>query len=108
MVLSILYITAKDEKEAKNISKILVTEKLVACTNIHNITSIYEWNGKLQDDKEAVIIAKTTDKLTEKIMKRVKEIHSYEIPCILFFPVKGNKEYVDWVNNVTSATNVTR
>ncbi|MBS3122670.1 divalent-cation tolerance protein CutA [Candidatus Woesearchaeota archaeon] len=101
MALSILYITAKDENEAKNLSKILVAEKLIACANIHNISSIYEWNGKLQDDKEAVIIAKTTDKLAEKVMKRVKEIHSYEIPCILSFPAKGNKEYVEWVEKAT-------
>ncbi|MBI4453393.1 divalent-cation tolerance protein CutA [Candidatus Woesearchaeota archaeon] len=101
MALNIIYITAKDENEAKNISKILVAEKLVACANIHNISSIYEWNGKIQDDREAVIIAKTTDKLTKKVMKRVKGIHSYKIPCILSFLAKGNKEYVDWVEKMT-------
>lgn len=99
--MKLLYITAKDEKEAEFIGKTLVKEKLAACVNIHNIISVYQWKGKIEEGPECVIIAKTRDDLVQKAMKRVKELHSYTIPCILVLPVeKVNKEYLEWVNNV--------
>ena len=95
------YITCKNKSEAKKIGKILLQERLAACVNIFdNMASMYWWKGKIQNEKETVLIAKTSKKLFPKLSKKVKAIHSYSVPCILQLEVKdGNKEYVDWLLN---------
>ena len=93
------YITCKNKSEAKKIGKVILQEKLAACINIFdNMTSMYWWKGKIQEESETVLIAKTTKKLFPKLSKKVKSIHSYSVPCILQIPITdGNKEYVDWL-----------
>ena len=95
--MTIIYITCKDEKEAVKISKHLLEKKLIACSNIHPIRSLYRWEGKVQDEKESVIIAKTVEKNYEKIKKEVKKIHSYDIPCILKIGAEANENFDKWV-----------
>ena len=93
------YITAKNKSEAKKIGKALVKERLCACVNIFpEMNSIYWWKGKIENANEAVLIAKTTKQLFSKLSARVKELHSYECPCILQLEVTdGNKEYMNWL-----------
>lgn len=93
------YIVCKNKAEAKKIGKVLLQEKLTACVNIlDNMNSMYWWKGKLVEDKETVLIAKTTKRLFPALSRKVKSIHSYEVPCILQIPVTGgNKEYVNWL-----------
>lgn len=95
----IVYITCKDEEEAEKISKHLLNKKLIACANIWPIRSLYNWEEKLADEKEIVIVAKSTNEKSEKIIEEVKKIHSYEIPCVEMIESRANKEYEDWVNN---------
>lgn len=62
------------------------------------MTSLYWWEGKIQEENEAVLIAKTTKQLFKKLSARVKELHSYSCPCILQIEITdGNKEYVNWL-----------
>jgi periplasmic divalent cation tolerance protein len=94
-----VYITASTKKEAKKIAEVLVSEKLAACCNIFKIDSVYCWRGKIERAKEHGIFVKTKKSLIEKIIKRVKEIHSYSVPCILSFDVeKGNKDFLNWID----------
>ena len=99
-----VYITAKDRQQARAIGKTIVTEKLAACVNIiDGMNSIYFWEGKLCDDTEAVLIAKTRDTMLDRLTKRVKELHSYSVPCIVALPiVGGNREYLGWLRNETA------
>jgi len=92
-----VYITCKNNAEANMISKHLINKRLVACANIFPIKSIYRWKGKIVNDKEVVIIAKTLKNKFEKIKKEVKAIHSYKIPCIEMFNTKANKGYEKWI-----------
>ena len=100
---SIIYSTTGNMEEARKIGRILVEEKLVACVNIiPKIESIYWWQGKIQEDNECILLTKTTDKNIEKTIRRIKELHSYEIPDIVSFPIThGHKKYLDWVEDVT-------
>jgi len=102
-----IYITAKDVEEAKVIGKLLLQSRLVACVNISdNIQSMYWWEGKIQDDNEAVIIAKTRAELFTEVVEKVKTIHSYDCPCIIALPIlTGDKEYLDWVKEETVQKN---
>ncbi|MBT8763024.1 divalent-cation tolerance protein CutA [Desulfohalobiaceae bacterium Ax17] len=97
------YITAKDLAEAEKIGQVLVGERLAACVNIlDGMLSMYWWQGQLEKSKEVVIIAKTREELKESLLERVKEIHSYDCPCVIFLPVQGgNKEFLDWINAET-------
>ena len=100
---SIIYSTTSNAEEAKKIAKSLVEEKLVACVNIiPNITSIYRWQGKIEEDSECVLIAKTTDKNVEKAINKIKDLHSYDVPDIISFPItKGLNEYLQYVEDET-------
>ena len=93
------YIVCKNKSEAKKIGKVLLQGKLAACVNIFDkMNSMYWWKGKIEEANETVLIAKTTKILFPKLLKRVKSVHSYEVPCILQISVtNGNKEYVNWL-----------
>jgi len=96
--MTLIYITCKDEEEAVKISKHLLGEKLIACSNMHPIRSMYFWKGKIQDEKEVVIIAKTLEKNYGKIKEEVSKLHSYDVPCILKIDAEANESYDKWVN----------
>ena len=95
--MTLVYITCKDEKEAIKISKRLLEKRLIACSNIFPIRSLYRWKGKIKDEKEFVIMAKTIDKNYNKIKKEVSQMHSYDIPCILRINAEANESYEQWV-----------
>ncbi len=88
----------RDEKEAQKISEALVKERLAACCNIVKAKSVYIWKDRLCKDKECIVFAKTTDKKAKQCEARIKELHSYELPAIVFVPAKASKEYGKWVN----------
>jgi len=95
--MTLIYVTCKDEQEAVKISRHLLKERLIACSNMHPIRSMYWWNDKIQDDKEFVMIAKTLEKNYGKIKEEIKKIHSYDIPCILKLDTEADKRYDQWV-----------
>ena len=95
---SIIYITAGDMEEARKIGKKLVEERLAACANIFPITSVYRWKEKIEEADEFGIIVKTKTDKVNAIEKRVKEIHSYEVPCIVSFRMEGGSAgYLKWI-----------
>ena len=93
------YITAPNKKEAGRIAKKLLDKRLIACANVINkVNSYFVWKNKIQNSKEIIICGKTTLKNQKKIIKVVKSIHSYSVPCIIFFDIKnGNKDFLKWV-----------
>lgn len=95
--MTLIYITCKDNKEAEKISKHLLEKRLIACANLHPIRSLYWWEGKIQEDNEVVVIAKTLEKNYNKIKEEVKKIHSYDVPCILKIDAEANESYDKWV-----------
>ena len=96
--MTLVYITCKDEEEAVRISKHLLNKRLIACSNMHPIRSMYWWKGKIEDENEVAIIAKTLGKNYDKIKEEVKKIHSYDVPCILKIDAEANESYEEWVN----------
>ncbi|MGB9598828.1 MAG: divalent-cation tolerance protein CutA [Minisyncoccales bacterium] len=112
---SLVYITAPSKKEAKRICQTLLSQRLAACCNIFKIDSMYWWTpihpppsrqrrapGKIEKSQEFGIFVKTKKSLIEKIIKRVKQIHSYSTPCIISFNIeKGNKDFLKWIDKET-------
>ena len=102
----VVFITAPNEDEAAKISKALVETRLAGCVNIiKNIRSIYSWQGKIEDEKEVLMIVKTQKPLFDSLMKKVKGLHSYKVPEIIALPiVDGSAEYLKWLREVTGET----
>jgi periplasmic divalent cation tolerance protein len=93
------HITVKNKKEALKIGEALVKEKLAACVNmISPINSVYRWKGKIEKAREILLIIKTKKSLAGKIIKKVKSLHGYDCPEIIFTKIeKGSKDYLGWI-----------
>jgi len=99
---STVYITVKDTDEARSIARALVEERLVACINYWPITSAFRWEGKMDECSEVAMICKTKTALVPDVINRVKELHSYEVPCITSWKIgAGSESYLDWVGKET-------
>src|SRR3989344_5163096 len=95
--MTLIYITCKNHMEAEKISRHLLEKRLIACANLHSIRSLYRWQGKIHDENEVVIMAKTLKKNWKKIKEEVKKMHSYDVPCILKIDAEANESYGKWV-----------
>ncbi len=95
--ISLIYITSRDEVEAKRVAIHLLRKRLIGCANIHPIKSWYWWKSKIAEGSEVVLIAKARKGNYGKIKREVKKIHSYQTPCIMKLSAEVNTEYGDWL-----------
>lgn len=98
----LVYVTCKSIEEAKLISKDLLDKKFAACTNIFpEMYPMFFWppkSKKLDESKEVVLIAKTSEDKYKALEDEVIKIHSYEVPCIMAIPVKYvSEKYYQWL-----------
>jgi periplasmic divalent cation tolerance protein len=93
--------TCPDEATAKRIAEALVSERLATCVNrVSGVVSTYFWDGRLQDEAEILLIIKTTAARQAELAARLKVLHPYELPELLFVPVTGgNERYLQWVRD---------
>ena len=96
--MTLVYVTCKDEKEAKKVSMHLLKKRLVACASIFPIKSMYWWQKKIVNGMESAILAKTSNKNFNKIVKEVEKMHSYKVPCIIKIDAESSKKYESWAN----------
>ena len=98
-------VTAEDPEWLASFTRTLVEERLCACgQNISAIRSIYRWEGTVHDDAEARAALHTRVDLVPLIVERAKELHPYDVPCVIALPVlDGNPAYLDWVRTETRA-----
>ena len=95
-------VTAPEDDGAK-IAEKLVEKQLAACVNILPVRSIYSWKGKVEDDRENLLIIKTINSKIEDLKKTIKEIHSYEVPeCIIISIENGLPDYLKWIAETVS------
>ena len=95
----LIYVTAKDEAEARLIARTVVGERLAACANIlGGIDSVYRWQGKVCEEHEVAFILKTSAERKSGLIDRIKELHSYECPCVVCLPIAdGNRDFLNWI-----------
>jgi len=97
-----VYITNPDKEVASNVAKHLLEQRLIACANMHVGRSFYWWEDQIQDSKEVILICKALDKNYNKIVKEVRKVHTYKVPCIMKFVVNANKDYETWASKVSA------
>ncbi|VAX15106.1 Periplasmic divalent cation tolerance protein CutA [hydrothermal vent metagenome] len=102
----VVFITAGSMAEAEKIAKSLVEENLAVCVNIiPSIRSVYRWEGKVCDDNETLLIAKTNDKNLESLTARVEKLHSYSTPEVISISIDGGSEkYLAWMDRCLCKT----
>lgn len=95
-----VYITCASPEEARAIGAAVVEQRLAACANlIPGMESIYPWKGEMQHDRETVLILKSRADKVDALIAAVKELHSYEVPCIVTLPIQeGNPDYLRWLD----------
>ena len=95
----ILVITTLDSiRDAKNLSRTLVNEKLCACVQIEQVKSLFEWEGKLSEEAEIRLTIKTVSENYEAIESVILEMHPYELPEIISIPVNNSyRPFSEWV-----------
>jgi len=99
----IVLITVSSADEATKIGTALVNEHLAACVNVvPEIRSLFFWEGKTRDEYETLLICKSRQELLDKLILRVKSLHSYAVPEILALPiVGGSSDYITWMWEAT-------
>lgn len=97
----VAFSTCPDEATAQRLAQALVSERLATCVNrVGGVTSTYFWDGRLQDDSEILLIIKTTAARQAELQARLKALHPYELPELVFLPVTGgNEPYLQWVRD---------
>jgi periplasmic divalent cation tolerance protein len=97
--LRIAYITCGDLAEAEKIGRALVSDRLAACVNVlPGLRSIFWWQGHLEEHPEIIVIAKTCVAHMDAVIARVKSLHRYATPCVVFLPVVGgNPPFLSWL-----------
>jgi periplasmic divalent cation tolerance protein len=88
-------------EEAKRIARALVSERLAACANvIPGVSSVYWWEGQVQEEQEAMLVIKTTAAQVNALETRLVELHPYDVPELLSIPVTGGyPPYLAWVSS---------
>jgi periplasmic divalent cation tolerance protein len=96
---SLIYVTAGSRDEASTLGRALVEARLAACANVlDGVTSMYWWQGAVQEEREAILICKTRSELVEAVVERIKQLHSYSCPCVVALPIAGgNGAFLDWI-----------
>ncbi len=98
----LIYATFSNRDEATRIVDILLNERLIACANLWPISSSYWWKGKIETAEEVAAIMKTQAARYQLVEQRIIDLHSYEIPAVVAFPIRyGLSEYLAWITQET-------
>lgn len=97
----VVYITVPSEEVGLEIAHALVEQRLAACVSLAGpVTSVYRWQGKINEDIEVLLIAKTrAERFEEVFVPAVQALHPYDVPEIIALPVvAGAQNYLDWID----------
>ncbi len=100
---AVIVSTYPDKKSISKIANKLVKSKIAACVNVTKISSVYSWQGKIENADEYLAVFKTTQKNKKKLKAEIKNTHPYKVPEIAELNVTDiNKPYLQWLIDSTS------
>ena len=99
--LLVVVTTLPNVEAAKGLARALVEKNLAACVQLINgIQSIYRWEGKICEENEVLLSAKTTESKWLETSVFIQSAHPYDLPEILAFsPEKYDEQYGKWVES---------
>lgn len=99
---SVVITTTSNLEDAEKLARSILEERLGACVQIQQITSLYKWKGEQCRDAECLLFVKTKHDLFSQLAQHIKANHSYETPEILELPVaRGLEAYLSWIDEST-------
>lgn len=96
-----VYVTVPTLLVARELSRVLLSEKLIACSNFWAMNSLYIWENQVEEAEEYVLLLKTRLSLHEKLTQRVSELHPYQTPCITKLDAWPNEAFGLWIAEST-------
>lgn len=99
----VIYCTVPNKNEGREIAKALITNHFAACVNIiDKVESIFSWDGKMTEEKEALMIIKTKKEMFSKVSHVIHKLHSYNVPEVVAIPVvEADEVYLKWIAHET-------
>ena len=99
----LVFVTAPNPEVAGQVARTLVGERLAACvTLLPHVQSVYWWDGKVCDESETLLVAKTQGSSFEALRARILAIHPYEVPEIIAVQLaEGHPAYLAWIARET-------
>ena len=96
----LVYCTCPDREVAQTLASELVSGRLAACVNIlPEIESVYRWQGKIEQDREILLLIKTDSAHFEALKDTISGLHPYEVPEIIAVPIQaGHQPYLEWID----------
>ena len=100
----VVLVTTPTPERAAEIARAVVEERLAACGNVvPGLRSIFRWEGKVEDEAEALLVLKTTRARFEALKDRVLALHPYQVPEVIALPVEaGSAAYLEWIARETA------
>ena len=100
-----VYVTMPDVDTAKRIGREAVSKRVCACVNMFSpVWSCYHWQGAVEEADEVACIFKTTKETFAAFEALIRELHPYEVPCVVALPVYGgNKDFLHWIHAETAS-----
>jgi periplasmic divalent cation tolerance protein len=91
--------TAPTAEVAAGLAHALVEAGLAACGNVlPGLRSIYRWQGRVEDEAEALLVLKTTRARFPALREELLARHPYQVPEVLALPVEaGSEAYLAWL-----------
>ena len=94
--LVVVLTTEADQARAQALAEALLERRLVACVSLQPLLSLYRWKGELQRDAEVQLLLKTSADQLGRLREAVMELHSYDTPEWLTWPVEASGAYGAW------------
>jgi periplasmic divalent cation tolerance protein len=100
----IVLTTLPSGADAAAFARVLISERLAACVNVHDaMVSIYRWAGEVDEETERQIVIKTSRPAVGPLWERVRQLHPYDVPEFIVLPViDGSDAYLRWLGDSTA------
>ena len=94
--------SVSNAEDARRLARLMVEERLAACVNIiPGVQSIYEWQSKIHEDQELILMIKTRRESVEALNEFLKKNHPYELPELIALNIDdGNPNYLRWIDSI--------
>lgn len=95
--------TYPDRASAARAARDMVGAGLAACANMADVSSVYRWNGRIEEGAECLALFKTTARAREALKDRIAATHPYDVPEIAELAAgRVNAPYLEWLAESTA------
>jgi len=95
----VVLVTGSNSRECARIARHLLERRLIACASlVPQIRSLYTWEGKIADERECLMVLKSSREMFSELQAEIEKLHSYSVPEIIALPiVAGSPNYLTWI-----------